>query len=256
MPAVLFSRRGPVGVITLNRPAARNAINQEMSEAIESCLDEIESDAGLRVGVLQATVLEPRPVFCAGHDLGQIDEELAGNGSVETPKGGFAGIVRYERSKPMIAAVDGLATSGGLEIVLACDLVVATTRSLFALAEVKWGLVAGAGGLFRLPWVVGRTVAMQLALTGEPIDARRAYELGLVNTLVDSQPGAAAVALAQAVAANGQLAVAQSRQLVDAAFSQTSDQSWAASAEAFRAVAASAELATGLAAFRSRPRSR
>jgi enoyl-CoA hydratase len=256
MPVVVFGRRGAVGVITLNRPEKRNAINPEMSEAIEDCLDQIESDASLRVGVLRANVREPGPVFCAGHDLGGLAAELAGNGSTETARGGFAGMVRYERTKPLIAAVDGLATSGGLEIVLACDLVVASSRSSFALAEVKWGLVAGAGGLFRLPRVVGRNVAMQLALTGAPIDARRAYDLGLVNVLVETQPGEAAIELAESVARNGALAVTQSRQLVDGAFDRTDSESWAASKAAISAISHSEELSAGLTAFRSRKQAR
>ena len=116
-----------------------------------------------------------------------------------TERGGFAGYAYRERRKPVIVAVDGLATAGGCEIVLASDMVVATTRSAFGLAEVKRNLVAGAGGLFRLPRAIGRAAAMEAILTGEPIPAERAYQLGLVNRLVE--PGAAeteALALAAA----------------------------------------------------------
>lgn len=252
--SVLFERRGPVGIITLNRPHVRNAIDGEMAVAIEAALDTIESDPELRVGILQAAITEASPVFCAGHDLSHIDEELAGNGTVETTRGGFAGIVRYVRKKPLIVAVDGLATSGGLEIVLACDLVVASVRSSFAIAEVKWGLIAGAGGLFRLPLAIGRTAAMHLALTAAPIDARRAYELGLVSTLFESDPNAAAATLAATVAGYGSDAISQSKQLIDGAFERTFDESWAASVAAFEVVGASDELAAGLASFRDRPR--
>jgi enoyl-CoA hydratase len=256
MPVVTFGQRGAVGVITLNRPHKRNAINPEMSAAIEDCLDRIESDDSIRAGVLQANVLEPGPVFCAGHDLSGLEAELAGNASTETARGGFAGVARYERTKPLIVAVDGLATSGGLEIVLACDLVVASTRSSFALAEVRWGLVAGAGGLFRLPRVVGRNVAMQLALTGTPIRAQRAYDLGLVNVLVDAQPGEAAIELAESIARNGALSVTLSRQLVDGAFARSDSESWAASKAALSEIARGQELAAGLTAFRSRKEAR
>ena len=135
-------------------------------------------------------------MFCAGADLKAIN---AGQGAaLGTERGGFGGFAYRERRKPVIVAVDGLATAGGCEIVLASDLVVATTRSSFGLAEVKRNLVAGAGGLFRLPRAIGRAAAMEAILTGEPLSAERAYQLGLVNRLVE--PGAAeseALALAE-----------------------------------------------------------
>src|SRR6185295_8595765 len=124
-----------------------------------------------------------RPVFSAGADLKAI---ASGNASaLNTKRGGFGGFVYRDREKPVIVAVDGLATAGGCELVLAADLVVATTRSAFGLAEVKRNLVAGAGGLFRLPRAIGRAAALEVILTGEPLSARRAYELGMINRLVE-----------------------------------------------------------------------
>jgi enoyl-CoA hydratase len=203
----LGGRRDGIAVITLNRPEVRNAFDADMAQALGSAIDELEGDPDLRVGILRATITEPRPVFCAGHDLRTIEIERSGGPRAETDRGGFAGIVTYPRAKPLIAAIDGLATAGGLEIVLACDLVVATRRSSFALAEVRWSLFAGAGGLFRLPWALGRATAMDLILTGDELPAQRAYELGLVGTLVDDDADAAAMERARRIAANGALAV-------------------------------------------------
>ena len=180
MSLVTFEEFGPVAVITLNRPEARNAINPAMANAIGDAIDRLEGDVNLRVGVLAATVTEPKPVFCAGDDLRAIHGEPA-----TTPRGGFAGFITYQRTKPIVAAVDGLATSGGCEIVLSCDLVVASSRSSFAVAEIRWGLAPLAGGLIRLPRRLGRATAMDMILTGQPISAERAYQLGLISTLTD-----------------------------------------------------------------------
>lgn len=195
MSIVTFVESGHVAVITLNRPEARNAINPAMAGALGDAIDRLESDANLRVGVLAATITEPRPVFCAGDDLREIHGEPA-----VTPKGGFAGLINYPRTKPLIAAVDGLATSGGCEIVLSCDLVVASARSSFAVAEVRWGLAPLAGGLIRLPRLLGRAPAMDMILTGQPMAAQRAYQLGLVSTLTDGDVLTAALEKAQLIA--------------------------------------------------------
>ena len=152
-------------------------------------------------------------MFCAGADLKAINSGDAAR--LSTARGNFAGFVYRERKKPVIVAVDGLATAGGCEIVLAADLVVATTRSAFGLAEVKRNLIAGAGGLFRLPRAIGKSAAMEAILTGEPIPAARAYELGLVSRLVE--PGEAtdeALRLAAQITANAPLAVWESRKVV------------------------------------------
>jgi enoyl-CoA hydratase len=216
--AVQYSSSDRIGVITLNRPEARNAVNREVAVGIEAAVDRLEDDPEVWVGILCSnTGDQDRPVFCAGADLKVINE--AGDAAtLDTDRGGFGGFVYRERTKPIVAAVDGLATAGGLELVLAADIVVATTRSAFALAEVRHNLIAAAGGLFRLPRAVGQAGAMDAILTGEPIDARRAFDLGLVSRLVD--PGAAfdeAHRVARRIASSGPLAVQASRRVVLAA---------------------------------------
>ena len=189
MSAVLYSSSDRIGVITLNRPEARNAVDREMALGLEAAVDRLEDDPDVWVGVLCAnTADQARPVFCAGADL-KVIRETGSAATLDTERGGFGGFVYRERAKPIVVAVDGLATAGGLEIVLAADVVVATTRSAFGLAEVRHNLIAAAGGLFRLPRAIGRAAAMDAILTGEPIDARRAFDLGLVSRLVE--PGAA-----------------------------------------------------------------
>ncbi len=180
---VTYQADGRVGIITLNRPDARNAVNGDVASGMEAAIDALENDDSVWVGILTAnTDGQSNPVFCAGADLKAINSGQAG--ALNTKRGGFAGFVYRERRKPIIVAVDGLATAGGCEIVLAADLVIATTRSAFGLAEVKRNLIAGAGGLFRLPRAIGQAAAMEAILTGEPIPAERAYHLGLVSRLV------------------------------------------------------------------------
>ncbi len=185
---VTYEATGRIAVITLNRPEARNAVNGDVAEGLEAAIDQLEGDEDVWVGIIQAnTAGQSRPVFCAGADLKAINSGDAAR--LNTKRGGFAGFVYRERRKPIIAAVDGLATAGGCEIVLAADLVVASTQSAFGLAEVKRNLIAGAGGLFRLPRAIGQAAAMEAILTGEPIPAERAYSLGLVSRL--TAPGGA-----------------------------------------------------------------
>lgn len=246
---VTYERRGNVALITLNRPAARNAVNGELAQAMEAALDQFEDDDGAWVGVLTAnTEGQENPVFCAGADLKAIN---SGQGaSLGTKRGGFAGFVYRDRRKPIIAAVDGLATAGGCEIVLACDMVVASTRSAFGLAEVKRNLVAAAGGLFRLPRAIGRSAAMEVILTGEPLSAARAAELGLVNRLV--APGESVVAateLAEKVAAAAPLAVWASREIVLASDWADDETLKKMSNSAIARVMASEDTKEGLTAF-------
>ena len=212
--AVTYRREGNLAFITLNRPEARNAVNGDVASAMEAAIDQLESDEGVWVGILEAnTEGHERPVFCAGADLKAINSGNAA--ALNTVRGGFGGIVYRDRRKPLIAAVDGLATAGGCEIVLSTDLVVASSRSAFGLAEVKRNLIAGAGGLFRLPRAIGRSVAMEVILTGDPLPAARAYELGLVNRVVEPiELRQAAVDLATRIAANAPLAVWASRRIV------------------------------------------
>ncbi|MEN9300449.1 MAG: hypothetical protein RLZZ254_230 [Actinomycetota bacterium] len=215
--AVTYVRDGNVAIITLNRPEARNAVNGDVASAMEAAIDRLESDDGVWVGILLAnTAGQERPVFCAGADLKAINSGDAAR--LNTQRGGFGGIVYRDRRKPIIVGVDGLATAGGCEIVLSADLVVASDRSAFGLAEVKRNLIAGAGGLFRLPRAIGRAVALEVILTGDPLPATRAYELGLVNRVVaPDQVESAARELAARIAANAPLAVWASRRVVLAA---------------------------------------
>ena len=214
---VLFEKRGRIGIITLNRPEARNAVNGDVASGVEAALDAIEADDDIWVGIVTAnTAGQEKPVFCAGADLKAINSGNAGG--LSTKRGGFAGIAYRERRKPIIVAVDGLATAGGCEIVLSCDLVVASNRSSFGLAEVMRNLIAGAGGLFRLPRAIGQATAMEVILTGQPLSAERAYALGLINRLVE--PGKAeesAFELASRVCLAAPLAVWASRKIVLAA---------------------------------------
>jgi len=247
---VLYSAADRIGVITLNRPDARNAVDRTMALGIEAAVDGIESDPDVWVGVLTANTAEQaNPVFCAGADL-KVIRETGSAASLDTDRGGFGGFVYRERTKPIIVAVDGLATAGGLELVLAADIVVATTRSAFGLAEVRRNLIAAAGGLFRLPQVIGRGPAMDAILTGAPIDARRAYELGLVSRLVE--PGEAldeAMRLAREIVEAAPLAVQASRRVIRMAASESDETLRTVSRALLDELLESEDAAEGLAAF-------
>lgn len=246
---VTFEIRGRVALITLNRPDARNAVNGDVAEGLEAAIDALEADDDVWVGVLQAnTEGQDRPVFCAGADLKAINSGDAAR--LNTERGGFAGFVYRERTKPVIAAIDGLATAGGCEITLAADLVVATTRSAFGLAEVKRNLIAGAGGLFRLPRAIGQAAAMEAILTGEPIPAQRAFDLGLVSRLVE--PGEAtneALRLADQITQSAPMAVWESRKVVLAAAYEGDETLKKMTNRAMAKVMASEDLKEGLTAF-------
>jgi enoyl-CoA hydratase len=242
--SVDFEKRGPFAVIKINRPEARNAVNGAVAQGIEDAIDQLEADDSLWVGILTG---EP-PVFCAGADLKEIN---AGNaGGLATAKGGFAGIVQRERTKPVIAAVDGPALAGGTEIVLSCDLVVASTTATFGIPEVKRSLGAAAGGLFRLGRKIPLNLAMELALTGDPIAAEQAHSHGLVNRLVE--PGKAldgAIALAEQVCANAPVAVRESRAIVLNATNAPDDVGWKMSMEGMAVAMRSDDFSEGLTAF-------
>lgn len=242
--AVDVEQRGPFTIVTINRPEARNAVNAAVAQGIEEAIDKIEGDDGTWVGILTGTP----PVFSAGADLKEIN---AGNAAgLQTERGGFAGIVQREREKPIIAAVDGPALAGGTEIVLACDLVVASSNATFGVPEVKRSLVAAAGALFRLGRKIPFNVAMELALTGDPLDAATAHHHGLVNRLCE--PGEAldvAIALAEQICANAPVAVRESRKVVLEATGAPDEVGWRMSVEAMAKAMSSEDFGEGLTAF-------
>jgi len=242
--AVDFDQRGPFAVIKINRPEARNAVNGDVARGIEDAIDKIEADDSIWVGIITG---EP-PVFCAGADLKEINAGRAGD--LQTERGGFAGFVQRERTKPVIAAVDGPALAGGTEIVLAADLVVASHTATFGIPEVKRSLVAAAGGLFRLGRKIPLNVAMELALTGDPIDAATAHHHGLVNRLCE--PGealATATALAEQICANAPVAVRESRRVVLEATNAPDEVGWKMSFEGMAKAMGSEDFKEGLTAF-------
>lgn len=240
-----FEARDRVALITIDRPEARNAVNGDVARGLEDAVQRLEDSDDLWAGVLAAR----GPVFCAGADLKEISAGRAH--TLATARGGFGGITRLERRKPLIAAVDAPALAGGCEIVLSCDLVVASTAASFGIPEVKRALVAGAGGLFRLPRAIPVNVAMQLALTGDPITSERAFHLGLVNELCE--PGAAlegALALAAKICANAPLAVQVSRDLVRRGLlTSDDDEAWAMTDAAIIEVMQGEDFAEGPRAF-------
>ena len=235
---------GRVAVLTLNRPEARNAVNGDVAREMEAHLDKLEADDDVWLGIVAGN----GPVFCAGADLKAIASGQAGE--LQTKRGGFAGIATRERTKPLIAAVDGPALAGGTEIVLSCDLVVASTNAKFGIPEVKRSLVAAAGGLFRLPRALPLNIAMEAALTGDPISAERAAHFGLVNELVEpGQAKDAALALAERISANAPLAVRESRQVVLAALRGDDEHLWKITIEAMAKVMGSEDFNEGPRAF-------
>ncbi len=233
-----------IALVTLNRPDARNAISPEVSQAMTAVLDTIEDDVDLR-----AVVLTGRgTVFSAGADLKVVAQGRAND--IARGKGGFAGIVTRNFPKPIIAAVNGPALAGGFEIVLSCDLVVAAEHAVFGIPEVKRGLMAAAGGLLRLPNRVPLAIALELAMTGDPVDARRALALGLVNrvvpagTVIDE-----AVALAERIGENSPIAVRSSRQLVREAAEISEEEGWRRTLELMQPVFESGDAVEGATAF-------
>ena len=205
--AVLSERRGRILVITINRPDQRNAVNAAVAHGIAAALDELDGGDQLSLGVLTGA----GKGFCAGMDLKAF---VAGEVPYAADRG-FAGITRRAARKPLIAAIEGFAVAGGLEVALACDLIVAARGARLGIPEVKRSLVAAGGALLRLPRALPRNVAMELALTGDPIEAERGVELGLVNRL--AEPGQAlevALELAEAIAGNGPLALAATKRIL------------------------------------------
>ena len=243
-----YELRGHVAVLTINRPDARNAVNTDVAQGIEAGIDRLEADDDAWVGIITGSQTNKGWIFCAGADLKQMSVDPGG---MTTQKGGFAGIVQRERTKPLIAAVDGPALAGGTEIVLACDLVVASDTAVFGIPEVKRNLVAAAGGLFRLPRKLPRNVAMELALTGRlDFPAQRAYDLGWVNRLCEEGKALeTALELAAEITENAPLAVAESRRIMLEATDQPDEVGWKMSGEGIMKMFGTEDFNEGLTAF-------
>lgn len=243
-PPVLFERDGHVAIITLNRPRVHNAINAEMADAIEVHVATVETDPAIRVAIIAARGKS----FCAGADLKAVS---AGFGQpVKTRPGGFAGFVYAQRAKPWIAAVHANAYGGGVEIALACDMIVAAEDMAFTLPEVKRGLIPGAGGVLRAARFLPRAIALELVGGAAPLSARRAYDLGMVNHLVPADRVLEeAKALAARIAGNAPLAVRQAMRLTRAAADVGDAELRAMQEEAVEIVRASPDAAEGARAF-------
>jgi enoyl-CoA hydratase len=239
---VLTERRGGVLLVTLNRPDARNAVNTALAEGIAAALDDLDADSELTVGVLTGA----GKGFSAGMDLKAF---VAGERPWVGDRG-FAGIVQRSARKPLIAAVEGFAMAGGLEIALACDLVVASREARLGIPEVKRSLVAAAGALRRLPQRLPLNVAMEMALTGDPISAERAHALGLVNRV--TEPGGAvdaALELAAAIARNGPLALDATKEILLRQADWTEEEFWREQGERVAPVMSSDDAREGATAF-------
>jgi enoyl-CoA hydratase len=239
---VLVARDGRIQIITLNRPKARNAVNRGLAEGIASALDELDADDDLSVGVLTGA----GGGFCAGMDLKAfVQGEVPYVGDR-----GFAGITQRSARKPLIAAIEGFAVAGGLEVALACDLIVAARSAKLGIPEVKRSLVAAGGALLRLPRRLPEGVAMEMALTGDPISAERGHEFGLVNRLADEgQALDVALELARAIAANGPLALAATKRVMQERHAWPEEEFWDRQGEITGKVFASEDAREGATAF-------
>jgi enoyl-CoA hydratase/carnithine racemase len=240
--AVSTQADGDVLQITIERPEARNAVNRAVAEGIAAALDRLDGEDGLRVGVLTGA----GGYFSAGMDLKAF---VAGEAPYAGDRG-FAGIVQRPPRKPLIAAVEGFALAGGFEVALACDLIVAARDARFGIPEVKRSLVAAGGALIRLPRRIPYHLAMELALTGDPIDAERAHAIGIVNRL--AEPGHAVDAareLAAAIARNGPLAIDASKRILTSAQDWSEAEAWERQGEISGPVFASEDAREGSIAF-------
>jgi enoyl-CoA hydratase/carnithine racemase len=236
---VRVERRGRIQIITLARERKRNAIDASITAGLDAALNELEDDPRLWCGILTGGTT----VFSAGADL------LSGPGD-PTPRGGIAGIIRRDRTKPLIAAVEGLALGGGFELVLCCDLVVAAKTAQFGLPEPKRGLMPDFGGAFRVTRVLPANIARELLLTARNLSVDRAERLGLVNTV--TEPGAAldtAVELAETICANAPLAVREALTIANREINGDEDEIWARSDAAHARLLASRDVIEGIGAF-------
>lgn len=240
-PEVLTEVRDGVLIVTMNRPEAKNAMNKAQAEGISAAMDRLEAEADLRCAVLTGA----GGTFCSGMDLkGFLRGERP---SIEGR--GFGGLTEWTPSKPVIAAIDGFALAGGMELALSCDLIVASAGAKFGIPEVKRGLAAAAGGLIKLPRQIPPRIAMELALTGDFINAARAYELGFINRVVEGPALPAALELAARVAENGPLALIASKAVIRQSHEWTEAEMWQKQAAIVMPVFASEDAREGAAAF-------
>lgn len=245
MSEVLRERQGHVEIVTINRPEARNAINGAVSRGLGGAFDELEVDDDCWVVILTGA---GDKAFSAGMDLKAFTAGEAGE--IMGASGGFGGIAQRDFAKPIIAAVNGSALAGGCELMLSCDLVVAVESAQFGIPEVKRGLMAAGGGLFRLPKRIPQAIAMELALTGDSIDAQRALELGLINRVAPADKlMEEAMALAETIAANAPLAVRASKRVMKQAGELPDAEGWKVSNAASPEVFGSADAMEGPIAF-------
>jgi enoyl-CoA hydratase len=241
---VRYDVDGHVATITLNRPEQRNAVSPELTTALDEAMGRFEADAEVWVGILTGA----GPNFCAGADLKALGAGRAAE--LVTERGGFAGFVRYPRTKPMIAAIRGFALAGGTELVLACDLVVASTDAAFGLPEVTRGIVAAAGGLFRLPRALPPARALELILTADRLGAAEAHRLGMVNHLAEPDDVVGrARELADRICRNAPLAVRESLAVARDALLLSDDEGWERSAAAMERARTSQDAREGVTAF-------
>jgi enoyl-CoA hydratase len=238
---VLTSEEDGILVVTINRPDAKNAMTKAAAEGIAAAMDRLDSHDNLRVGILTGA----GGTFCSGMDLKGF---LRGE-SPSVEGRGFGGVVQQPPEKPLIAAVEGYALAGGLELMIACDLVVASAAAKFGIPEVKRGLVAAAGGVMMLPDQIPERIAMELALTGDFIDAPRAYELGLINRVTDGDALAGAKELAARIVANGPLAVKVSKQVIKQSRGWPMDERYKRQTQLIAPVFVSEDAREGAAAF-------
>jgi enoyl-CoA hydratase len=228
-------------IVTMNRPEAKNAMNKAQAEGISAAMDRLDADPALRCAILTGA----GGTFCSGMDLKGFLR-----GETPTVEGrGFGGLSQWTPNKPIIAAVDGYALAGGMEMALSCDLIVANAGAKFGIPEVKRGLAAAAGGLIKLPRQIPPRIAMELALTGDFIDAARAYELGFINSVTEGPAIEGAKALARRIVDNGPLAIAASKAIVRNSHEWTEAEMWDKQNGYTMAVFVSADAREGAAAF-------
>lgn len=238
---VLTEVKGNVLIVTINRPEAKNAMNAAAAQGISTAMDRLEAEVDLRCAVLTGA----GGTFCSGMDLkGFLRGERP-----SIPGRGFGGLTEWTPRKPIIAAVDGYALAGGMELAMSCDLIVANAASKFGIPEAKRGLAAAAGGLIKLPRQIPPRIAMELALTGDFIDAKRAYELGFVNRLTDGPALEAALELAARIAENGPLALIASKAVIRESHTWSDADMWDKQQAHVGAVFMSSDAREGAAAF-------